>query len=445
MATTQGGFDAVFVAELSERLTCPICRLALKEPQLTKCGHNFCKSCLFESVRQASSCPVCRTQLEASKIFPNNAVKREILDMNIKCNELKKGCEWVGELRERDGHNKQCDYVDEKCANNCGELVIRKDMMNHKEKLCPRRKTSCEHCFSRIEWNVLQDHHEKCPNFPVMCTYNCGEVVARYKMTEHVGHHGTCPSSLLDCKFKNMGCLFRGNRSDLMEHGKDDADHHCSLLANKLVATEQELEETKSKLAIVFDRGFSTGNSVLGRSRESLKGYFLPVNPPDSFVHRWRIENWSQKILEAKAGVATYIDSNPFYISPGYHLYLKASINQSDDDSHLGIYLFAREGDFDGSIKWPFPFSFTLEVVNQQPYGKSISHRCSPPYPKRALQYPATCHFQKGCGEPKMGSLETLETRCYIKDDAIIIKLTVHMKDDYGFSLGLVVADQERV
>ena len=415
------------VAELSERLTCPICQLALKEPQLTKCGHNFCKGCLSESYQQAPSCPVCRTELRAQKIFPNNAVKREILDLKIKCNQLKERCEWVGELREREDHDKQCQYVTEECENKCGELIIRKDTMNHKEKLCPRRKTSCEHCLSKVEWNVLQDHYKKCPNYPVMCTYTCGEMVARYKMADHIGHQGTCPSSLLECQFKNMGCLFKGNRSDLVKHGKDDADSHCSLLACKLVATEQELEETKSKLAIISDRGLS--NSTLMRNREFLKGLFLPVNPPDSFVHKWRIENWSQKILEAKAGVEKYTDSSPFYVPPGYHLYLKAGISQVDDDSHLGIYLCVTTGDFDGSIKWPFPFSVTFEVVDQQPDAKNISHRL-PQYQKK-LKNPATGGSQKGWGAPKMGSLETLETRCYIKDDAIIIKLTVHMKNDY--------------
>ena len=137
--------------------------------------------------------------------------------------QLEKGCKWVGELRKRENHNRQCECVDEECANKCGEQVMRNTMKNHLEKLCPRRKTSCKHCSSTMEWKELQDHYKKCPKYPVKCTYNCGETVARYKMTDHVGHQGTCPSSLLDCKFKNMGCLFRGNRSDLAKHGKDDA------------------------------------------------------------------------------------------------------------------------------------------------------------------------------------------------------------------------------
>ena len=117
----------------------------------------------------------------------------------------------VGELREKEQHHdKYCEYVDEEHANKCGWLVIRKDMEKHKEKLCPRRKTRCEHCSSTVEWKELQDHYKKCPNYPVMCN-NCGERVARYKMADHVDHQGTCPNSLLHCKLSDIGCLFIGN------------------------------------------------------------------------------------------------------------------------------------------------------------------------------------------------------------------------------------------
>ena len=411
MATSHGGFDNTFVKKLDERFTCPICHLALKEPQLTKCGHHFCESCLNKCLQRDHSCPVCRKELEASKIFPNNALKREILALKIKCTRVKEGCEWVGELRKTEDHDKDCEYVDEDCANRCGERVIRKVMENHKEQQCPRRKTGCKHCHSTLEWKDLQDHYNKCPKYPVNCTYNCGETVARHEMADHVGHQGTCPNSLLDCNFKNIGCLFKGNRKELLVHIKDDADNHFTLMANKVVATERELEMTKRKLAIM----------------ESQMSFSVPVNPPDPFVHTWKIENWSQRMLEAKAGVDRHIESNPFYVPPGYHLHLRAYPNEVIDDiSYLGIYLFATTGSFDDSIRWPFPFSFNLDLVDQQSDGKNISCKSSPPF-ENALKDPATDVV--GHGIQDMASHEALETHCYIKDDAIIINLTVHLKN----------------
>ena len=65
--------------------------------------------------------------------------------------------------------------------------------------------------------------------------------------------------------------------------------------------------------------------------------------------------------------------------------------------------------------------------MDQQPDGKKISSKLAPPYGK-ALGDPATS--LTGFGKAKLASHEILETRCYIKDNAIIIKLTVDVKND---------------
>ena len=410
MAVVPGGFDGDFVkTKLSDRFRCPICHLTLKEPRLTECGHHFCAGCLAEWLRQDHGCPVCRTELESWKIFPNNALKREILDLKIRCTRRKKGCDWVGELRMREDHDQQCSYVDEEC-DNCGEVVIRMAMKNHKKNLCPRRKTRCEHCHSMMEWKELPDHYKNCPCYPVQC--NCGELVAKYMMADHVGPQGTCPFSILHCKFKTIGCGFRGNRKEM-------AVHITTMLAIELMATKQELKQTKDKLAMVL----------------FCRNFYLPAKLPDLFVHTWTIKNWSQEILKANAGVKDFIASNPFCVPPGYHLYLRAYTNELviDDISYLGVFLFATKGDFDGSIKWPFPFSFTVEIVDQQPSGKNSSAKWSPPY-VGALEDPATVSEVVGFGPVELVSHDTLWRRCYIKDDAIIIKLTVHL-DIHVYSL----------
>lgn len=46
--------------------TCPICLLTPSKENLgiTKCGHNFCKTCIQELEKQdAIRCPICRTEL----------------------------------------------------------------------------------------------------------------------------------------------------------------------------------------------------------------------------------------------------------------------------------------------------------------------------------------------------------------------------------------------
>ena len=41
-----GGYDDDFVSEVEDELQCAICRLPLKDPILTKCGHRFCRDCI---------------------------------------------------------------------------------------------------------------------------------------------------------------------------------------------------------------------------------------------------------------------------------------------------------------------------------------------------------------------------------------------------------------
>ena len=79
---SNSGYDAQFV-DLPDHLTCPICCTGLKAPQLTHCGHRFCKPCL-EVVRRKDrslACPVCREELTSNQVYPDNACKRDVLNL----------------------------------------------------------------------------------------------------------------------------------------------------------------------------------------------------------------------------------------------------------------------------------------------------------------------------------------------------------------------------
>lgn len=47
---TVGGFDFVFVRELSEDQKCHICLVAMRNPVQTSSVHRFCESCLLKSI-----------------------------------------------------------------------------------------------------------------------------------------------------------------------------------------------------------------------------------------------------------------------------------------------------------------------------------------------------------------------------------------------------------
>ena len=41
-----GGYNIEFLKALDKRLTCPICKLALRIPFQTECGHRYCEVCI---------------------------------------------------------------------------------------------------------------------------------------------------------------------------------------------------------------------------------------------------------------------------------------------------------------------------------------------------------------------------------------------------------------
>lgn len=46
-----GGYDFVFVDELSLGQTCSVCLVAMRDPVQTTCGHRFCEDCLLGTFR----------------------------------------------------------------------------------------------------------------------------------------------------------------------------------------------------------------------------------------------------------------------------------------------------------------------------------------------------------------------------------------------------------
>ncbi|XP_062516055.1 TNF receptor-associated factor 6-like [Corticium candelabrum] len=248
-----GGFDVCFVEPLSDQHTCPICQLALCNPKLTDCGHQFCEGCLRPLSRNNKViCPLCKRQLKLNEIYPNNLAKREILSLKILCDQHRVGCPWRGELRDRETHRTTCVYMEELCVNQCGENVLKKDMETHKQVECPKRVVFCVYCRELMAYVDLLTHLDECDALPVPCIYQCGATVIRSEMTVHTGIRGSCTKSLLPCEFKHVGCHFEGNRGTLVMHLNDATVSHLNMIASsfqsRLQTVEQKLIETEKKL-----------------------------------------------------------------------------------------------------------------------------------------------------------------------------------------------------
>ncbi|XP_078350838.1 TNF receptor-associated factor 4-like [Oculina patagonica] len=230
----QFGYEAEFVNVVDEDLICSICKLPLRMPKLTRCGHRFCKGCLDELLRQNSgdqrfSCPQCRTgQSRVEDVFPDNATQRKVLSLVVKCPN--KNCKWTGELRSKEKHLGSCpEKVVECTSKNCTEKMPLKDLENHLTT-CQWRLIRCAHCGMQHPACQLSKHQLECKRFPVNCPKRCGKKFPREETQEHLR---CCPEEIVKCT--NTNCTETMARKNLEEHVTTTCQwrkvrcEHCSI------------------------------------------------------------------------------------------------------------------------------------------------------------------------------------------------------------------------
>ena len=402
-----------FVEKVSDDLMCPICRMLLREPQQTHCGHEFCRECVRPLVRYGKlTCPICRAVSRPCQVFEDKRLKREIMGLKISCDQSGNGCKWIGELSQRKLHNDACGFMANPCVNNCGQVVFRKYMEDHTTNFCPQRIVACQYCRGQTKQSLLKQHYLECGKYPVQCAYKCGMQVTRGDMVKHTSLQGTCPNTPVDCDFHDIGCEFRGKRCELNKHISTKSARHFRLFVAEMRGIKQKLASVQNELSDVQNQ-LSDVQRELSEESEQRK----LAMPTGQFIYMWKIDKWQQKVDSTEEENPP--KSNAFYVNPGYHMYISARPCTGD---YLSLFLCPTDGNFDSGVDWPFRKSFTLSVVDQQPDGQNISHAASPPF-----QDGFTDATDSGLGWSEFVTHEELKTRCYIKDDVVLIKLSVEL------------------
>ena len=157
------GYPHVFVKPPSEdlRWKCHVCQGILRKPVLvTCCGGKFCSTCINEwRGRENYQCPLCRGQYD---LAPEKDLERVLLDKEVLCSHQNQGCQWRGELRKVEEHEKnECQYVSIDCPYECGVKVLRLNMEPYKYK-CPNKPQPCEFaiygCQQMVQFNKKKEH-----------------------------------------------------------------------------------------------------------------------------------------------------------------------------------------------------------------------------------------------------------------------------------------------
>ena len=145
----------------------------------------------------------------------------------------------------------------------------------------------------------------------------------------------------------------------------------------------------------------------------------------------WKISHFGKIQQEAKQGKVTEISSDPIYTSPqGYKMKMEIYPNGNGEtkDSHLSVYMRVMKGEYDSILSWPFQKKITFTLIDQQQEESNrkdwIKSFTPDPSMMESFQRPVR-EVNAGRGFPRFVSLKVLQTRRYVVDDTIFLKIEV--------------------
>ncbi len=324
------GYDCQFVSEPPEDLLCLICTFVAKDPQqVTCCGRVYCLGCIGKQREESPKCPNCSRMIS---YFPDSRSKRHIQSLRVRCYSCGLGCVWEGELRNLTAHEKQCTFVRVECPNKCSEVVLRKDLGQHTNASCPRRRYKCPYCHQFGTYRAITSVHvQECPEVVVACPNRCGVPnVARGRLA---AHKETCPNEEVSCRYGEVGCNSWLPRKLMLQHENESQAQHLQLS----MQTVSTLKRTVNKMKT-----------------------FLQLKPP---IACFKVANFH----ELRSSETDWT-SPPFYSHPGgYKLCLNVEPNgfETGKGTHISVFIYVMKGKNDKSLPWPCKAHVTVELLNQ--------------------------------------------------------------------------------
>ena len=364
------GEEYSFTEPVPEDLICAICHELLNETQQTPCGHLFCKQCLekvepnfgkrhqYNRYRSACTyqeerikCPTCRA-VGNEGVFNDRNTDRRVKNLRITCTSG--FCKWKGSLCDLDDHKagrgcKACEYEPVPCTLGCGKTIARKDLEDHKQRLCCLRPAVCKFCAWLGTSKTLTCHYPTCKKYPLSCPNNCGKSNIHPQNVEE--HLQECPEQKVACPYSDLGCHILSKRRLLDSHVEESKDQHlqftmgmvCQL--KRIIMEMSDSLDTSHKLCLTTHPWLSNTKS-------------FPSMP-------WiiRLDDFTKKKV---AGVKW--TSDPFFTTTtGYKFCLLVYPGGCGEkgENHISVYTALQCGPNDSILSWPFSKTVEVTLLNQ--------------------------------------------------------------------------------
>ena len=201
--------------------------------QLEKQGKKICPHCCSETFTHISYIPL----------------KRKIDVLEVYCPSQNEGCKEVMKLGALDAHKNKCSFAKVDCTQGCGKFILCKDLMQHCNYKCPKRKIKCKYCGKVDYYEVINgEHTTTCEEYPVKCPRGC-QSVGEIKRKDIKKHAEVCPLEEVQCPFSEAGCNASILRKDLSTHIETSGQQHLMKMMTAYNKLKEDFKQMSSRVA----------------------------------------------------------------------------------------------------------------------------------------------------------------------------------------------------
>ena len=196
--------------QLYEKYLCYICYEIYQEPVQDNCSvsHIFCKSCITYWLHKSSKCPFSQDPLKLENLKENNEINEKLSELELKCINYIRKCEWEGKLKNYKFHLEKCPkrLTTSKSVLICGkggkgsenidDLVQKNSYLGEEIKLC----------------KINMEFSKKISNWGYSGNYNClSSIQMIFKKKSSNGGWSYFPGKLLGggMRTKKEGNIFK--------------------------------------------------------------------------------------------------------------------------------------------------------------------------------------------------------------------------------------------
>lgn len=252
--------DLTFLSSVPKKYCCTLCQNLLQEPcQVSCCKSIYCRDCIDRLTATSGKCAnsKCGKKYSVTTDGSMEELKKKIQQLKVYCIKRSNGCKWTGTIEQLEQNHFSSEY-DKKdpiacqfqkvlCPNNCGAMLLRGRIEEHRFMECKNEMSTCEYCGMEDSYNhIHRVHHRMCPTAPVECPNKCNmSGIARSEILSHL--EGECPLRLVSCDYRHVGCEEQIVYADVTQHNLESYQRHLDLMAEKLEFVSNENGELRKE------------------------------------------------------------------------------------------------------------------------------------------------------------------------------------------------------